>query len=160
VNFLSNRIVAALLWVLPFLLLGISVVLLRAGLEQREVAESGSRVVAEIIELETQERSEISRGHVRLRYSLEEGGAPIERNIELPMTYLKNIEARGLHEVNVRVLSDRGQIVLADHGRGQWIMTLSFAAMALIGALGMGWMVAGWNNYLARHGDPATSSVS
>jgi hypothetical protein len=154
-NFLSNRIVAALLWLLPLLLVGIGLALLRAGLEQREVAESGTLVRAEIVEITTQERSEISRGHIVLRYVLDGASAPVERAVELPMTFLKDIETSGRTELDLRLLPDRGQVVLADHGRGQWIMTLSFAAMALMGAFGLGWLVAGWNRYLRRFGDPA-----
>lgn len=156
-NFLSNRIVALFLWVLPVLLVVIGVALTRAGFEQREVFETGDVVTAEIIEILTQERSEISRGHVRLRYTIEGSLTPEDRTVELPMTFLKDLELSGTSEVDVKLLPDRGQVVIAQHGRGQWIMTLSFAAMAFFGALGLGWMVAGWNRYLRRHGDPAES---
>jgi hypothetical protein len=154
-NFLSNRIVALLLWLMPILLLGIAIALLLAGLEQRQVAESGTLLTADVLEIDTQERSEISRGHLHLRYTLPQAAQPTERTVELPMTYLKDIEASGREQIQVRVIGDRGQVVLADHGRGQWIMTLSFAAMSLLGALGLGWMVGAWNLYLKRHGDPA-----
>lgn len=158
-NFLSNLIVARLLWVLPLLLLAISVALLAAGLEQRDVAEAGQEVTAEIVAIETQERSEISRGHVVLRYVPPAGGGAVERAVELPMTFLKDLQLDpSQRTVAIRVLDDRGQVVLADHMRGQWIMTLSFAAMALMGAFGFGFMVAAWNRYLARHGDPAAAT--
>jgi hypothetical protein len=157
-NFLSNPIVARLLWTMPLLLLVISVSLFRAGLEQREVAQAGTEVSAEIIAIETQERSEISRGHVVLRYMPPAGGEVVERQVELPMTFLKDLELDPeQRQVMIRVLDDRGQVVLADHMRGQWIMTLSFAAMALMGALGFGFMVAAWNRFLAQHGDPAAA---
>lgn len=157
-NFLSNKIVAALLWLLPLLLVGIGISLLKAGLEQREVAASGALVRAEIVEIVTEERSEISRGHIVLRYALDESSAPVERAVELPMTFLKDIEVSGRTEVDLRLLPERGQVVLADHGRGQWIMTLSFAAMALMGAFGLGWLVGAWNRYLRRFGDPAATA--
>jgi hypothetical protein len=154
-NFLSNRIVALLLWALPVLLLTISVVLFRAGLEQRQIANTGQSIIAEIVEIETRERSEISRGHVTLRYQLE-GEAVQERSVEMPMTFLKDLEARPVQEtVAIRVLPGRDQVVLEDHMRGQWILTFSFAAMALFGAIGLAWMVGSWNRFLNRHGDPA-----
>jgi len=154
-NFLSNPVVARLLWLMPLLLVVISVALGRAGLEQRQITASGQSVVAEIVEIETRQRSEISRGHVRLRYELP-GEAMVDRTVELPMTFLKELEVAPQQQtVAIRVLPDRDQIVIERHMRGQWIMTLSFAGMSLFGALGLAWMVASWNRYLRRHGDPA-----
>lgn len=153
-NFLSNPIVARLLWLLPLLLVVIAVALAQAGAEQRQIAESGQSVVAEILEIETQQRSEISRGHVGLRYQLP-GEAVVERVVELPMTFLKELEVNRQESVAIRVLPNSDQIVIERHMRGQWIMTLSFAAMSLFGALGLAWMVGSWNGYLRRHGDPA-----
>jgi hypothetical protein len=148
--------IARALWVLPLLLFVIAAALLRAGLEQREVATSGATVEAEVLEVYTRERSEITRGHARFRYTPPGATAPVERTVEMPLTFLKALEARGEGAVvPLRVLDDRDQVVLADHVRGQWILTLSTAAMALVGALGLVWMVGGWNRYLDRHGDPA-----
>lgn len=154
-NFLSNRIVAALLWSLPVLLLVISVSLVFAGFEQRDVAASGTLVTAEVLEIETQERSEITRGHVLLRYTEPGATASTERAIELPLTFLKTLEDQRAETVDLLMLPGSEQVVLAAHPRGQWILTFSMAAMALVGALGLAWMVFAWNRYLARYGDPA-----
>lgn len=177
-NFLSNPIVARLLWLMPLLLFAIAVYLLYAGVEQRKAAEHGTVVVAEILEFETRERSEISRGHVRLRYHNPHSNAEFLGNVELPMTFLKEIElqlaasigttpdrvanviAEGgvpleQRQLNILVSQDSDQIVLAQFSRGQWVMTLSFAVMALMGAIGFAILVRGWNRYLAQHGDPA-----
>ncbi len=155
-NFLSNRFVALALWVFPLLLLGISIALLVAGLEQRQVAESGETVTAEILAIETQERSEISRGHVTLRFTPTGSSQSVTRDVELPMTFIKDLELDpDRREVEIRVIGERGQVVLEPRLRAQWILTLSFAGMALMGAIGFGWMVAAWNRYLSRHGDPA-----
>jgi hypothetical protein len=155
-NFLSNPIIARLLWVFPGLLLAIFVGLLFAGLEQRQVAAAGEVVEAEIIEVYTRERSEITRGHVELRYVPPGAEAPVQRTIELPLTFLKELEERPAGEtVPIMVLPGREQVVLVAHTRTQWVLTLSLAAMALFGAFVFGWMVAGWNRFLARHGDPA-----
>jgi hypothetical protein len=50
---------------------------------------------------------------------------------------------------------DGRQVVLASHARAQWVMTFAFAAMALVAAGGLAWLVGAWNRYLAREGDPA-----
>lgn len=154
-NFLSNPIVARLLWAMPLLLLVIAVYLLWAGSEQRAAATEGVTVQAEVLEIFTRERSEIARGDVRLRFVPPGETVAVERTVELPLTILKSIEARELDEVTLRMRPGHEQIVLAPYQRGQWMLSFSFAAMALIGAFGLAVMVRGWNRYLRAHGDPA-----
>lgn len=154
-NFLSHPIVARILWVFPLLLLVISAYLFWAGSEQHEAASVGVPVQADVVGVFTRERSEITTGNVRLRYTPPGETESIERAVELPLTLLKSIEARDLSEITIRIVPGHDQLVLEPYKRGQWIMTFSFAAMALIGALGMGTMVRGWNRFLSTHGDPA-----
>lgn len=154
-NFLSHPIVARLLWALPLLLLAISAYLFWAGFEQREAASVGVPVQAEVLGVFTRERSEITTGNVRLRYVPPGEVEPVERAVELPLTLLKSIEARDLSEITIRIVPGNDQLVLEPYKRGQWILTLSFAVMALIGAIGLGTMVRGWNRFLSAHGDPA-----
>lgn len=159
-NFLSNSIVARLLWALPALLLGIAVYLLWAGIEQREAATVGVPVEAEVLGIETRERAEITIGQVVLRYVPPGETVAIERSIELPLTLLKSIEARELETVTVLAVPGHDQIVLDPYKRSQWILSFSFAAMALIGALGLSVMVRGWNQFLSEHGDPAEAGLA
>ena len=161
-NFLSNPTVARLLWALPLLLVVIAVATTRAGLEQREVSVTGQVVDAEVTGLNLRERSEITTGQVGLRYMPPGTGAPVERQVELPIILLKEIEAdlltvpEGEAMVLPIVVSDRtDQIVIASHRRGTWLLTFSLAGMAAIGAVVSGLLVAGWNRFLAREGDPA-----
>lgn len=152
-NFLSNPIVARLLWALPLLLLAISAYLFWAGAEQHTAMEQGVPVEAEVLGINTRERAEITMGSVALRYTPPGEAAPVERDIELPLTMLKSIEARELEQITIRVQPGHDQIALEPYQ--QWIWTFSFAAMALMGALGLGVMVRGWNRFLYTHGDPA-----
>ena len=161
-NFLSNPVAARLLWALPLLLVVIAVATTRAGLEQREVAERGVLVDAEVTDLTLRERSEITTGQVGLRYTPPGASAPVERAVELPIILLKEIEAdllatpQGETLVLPIVVSDAtDQIVVASHRRGTWLLTFSLAAMAAFGAVVSGLLVGGWNRFLAREGDPA-----
>lgn len=161
-NFLSNPIVARLLWALPLLLAVIAVATTRAGFEQRAVAEDGQTVEAEVVGLNLRERSEITTGQVGLRYTPPGAAAPVEREVELPIILLKEIEAdllatpEGETLVLPIVVSDRtDQIVIAAHRRGTWLLTFSLAGMAAMGAVIAGVLVGGWNRFLAREGDPA-----
>ena len=162
-NALSNPIVAKLLWALPLLLLVITVLTARAGFEQRAVYESGTTVTADVLGLDLRERSEITHGAVRLRYTLPGADAPTLRTAEMPLVLIKEIEA-GLdatpegqtYRVPLLVSEATDQVVLGTHPRGQWLLTFSLAGMALIGAVVSGLLVRGWNRLLAREGDPAT----
>jgi hypothetical protein len=147
--------VARLMWAAPLLLYAIAAGLLWAGVQQRSAAERGTEVPAEVVSLNVRERAEVTRGSVRLRYMPPAAGTPVERDVELPMSFLKELEGREGEMIPIQVLAGSDQIVLGEHPQAQWVLTFSFAAMALLGALGLTWMVAAWNRYLARHGDPS-----
>ena len=161
-NFLSNPVVARLLWALPLLLLVIAVATFQAGMEQRGVDARGEVVEAEVTGLTLRERSEITTGQVGLRYTPPGGGAVVEREVELPIILLKEIEADMLDvsegealALPIVVSPETDQIVLGAHRRGTWLLTLSLSGMALIGTVVAGILVGGWNRFLAREGDPA-----
>ena len=161
-TFLSNPVAARLLWALPLLLVVIAVATTRAGLEQRAVAERGQTVEAEVTGLTLRERSEITTGQVRLRYTPPEAAAPVERDVELPIILLKEIEADlaatpegQTLRLPIVIAEGTDQIVLGTHRRGTWLLTLSLAGMAAIGAVVSAILVGGWNRFLAREGDPA-----
>ena len=161
-NFLSNPIVARLLWALPLLLLVISVATFRAGMEQRAVDARGQTVEADVVGLTLRERSEITTGQVDLRYTPPGAAAPVERKVELPIILLKEIEADLLEvpegetmTLPIVISPETDQIVLGRHRRGTWLLTFSLSGMALIGTVVAGLLVGGWNRFLAREGDPA-----
>ncbi len=157
-NFLSNPIVARLLWALPLLLVVIAVQLTFTGFEQRQTAEFGTGVEAQVLDVEVRERSEITHGMVKLRYTPPEASAPVERFIELPLAFMKEIqyayEADSSLVVPIRVQAGSDQVILDAFSRVQWVMTFSFAAMAGFGAICLAWLVGGWNRFLSREGDP------
>ncbi len=161
-NFFSNPTVARLLWALPALLLVIAGTTAVAGFEQRAVYERGETVTADVLGLDLRERSEITHGAVRLRYTMPGETEPTLRTAEMPLVLIKEIEA-GLnatpagqtYQVPLLVSPNTDQVVLGEHPRGQWLLTFSLAGMALIGAVVSGLLVNGWNRLLARDGDPA-----
>ncbi len=161
-NFLSNPIVARLLWALPLLMVVIAIATTNAGFQQRDVAESGTVVNAEVTGLNLRERSEITTGQVGLRYTPPGATAPVEREVELPIILLKEIEVDFLATpegetmiLPIVVSAATDQIVIASHRRGTWLLTFSLAGMAVIGAIVSALLVGGWNRFLAREGDPA-----
>ncbi len=162
-NFLSNPVVAKLLWALPLLMVVITVLTARAGFEQRAVYEGGIRVTADVLGLDLRERSEITHGAVRLRYTMPGATTPTLRTAEMPLVLIKEIEANlnatpagQTYQVPLLVSTTTDQVVLGTHPRGQWLLTFSLAGMAFIGAVVSGLLVGGWNRLLSREGDPAT----
>ncbi|MEM6328518.1 MAG: hypothetical protein AAF791_15490 [Bacteroidota bacterium] len=158
-NFLSNPIVARLLWALPALMVVIAVGLVIAGVEQRETSASGVPVEAAVTAMEVRERSEITHGMVRLRYLPPAQTDSVERWVEFPLAFVKDIEqqyeADSSLVLPVRVSEANDQIILREYSRVQWVMTFAFAAMAAVGGIGLAFLVGGWNRFLAREGDPA-----
>ena len=163
-DFFGSRLFARLLWFAPMLMLVIAVALVFAGLDQRRVSEQGTEVMADVEGLTLRERSEITRGEVRLRYLFPGTADSTRVAAEMPLVLLKEIEAdlgaagdAGL-QIPIRVSPDSDQVILGNHARGQWVLTFSFAGMALIGGIGLLFLVGGWNRFLARQGDPGAAA--
>ncbi|MEO0560331.1 MAG: hypothetical protein AAF170_19355 [Bacteroidota bacterium] len=161
-DFLSNPIAARALWLAPLLMFLIAISLVPAGLDQRKAAESGETIQAEVIGVNLRERSEITRGEAVLRYTPPGASASVERAVEMPLVLLKDLQVdfESLAEgetlsIPIRASAGSDQIVLGAHSRAQWILTFSFVAMALIGAIGLAILVRGWNRLLRTKGDPA-----
>ncbi|MEL7169874.1 MAG: hypothetical protein AAGN64_11060 [Bacteroidota bacterium] len=154
-NILSNRLFARALWVLPLLLLTICVSLVRAGMEQLEVLREGTTVSAEVVEVFTRERAEITYGELRLVATPPEATQPESLAVELPLTFLKDVEARDPETMDIVMTAGSEQVVLVPYQRQQVQLTFINAAMALVGFLGLAPMVFFWNRTLAREGDPA-----
>ncbi len=147
------------MWLAPALLLGIGLYLVRAGLTQRDVARDGVVVQAVIDSVDLRQRAEITRGAAYLRYTPPGAGAEVVRPVELPLTYLQDMERRVGETIPIRISAGARQVVLENHARTQWIMTLSFATMSFLGAAGLAWMVGAWNRLLRREGDPGEREV-
>jgi hypothetical protein len=142
------------MWLAPTLLVALAAYLAKAGVEQRALSVGGAHVLAVVDSVDLRQRAEITRGAAYLRYTPPGESSEVVRQVELPLTYLQNLEGRIGETIPIRVSAETNQVVLGERARGQWIMTLSFAAMSLFGAAGLGWMVWSWNRLLEREGDP------
>ena len=154
-NFLSHPLTARLMWAMPLLLLVISVSLVRAGIDQQAALEDGEVIDATLEEIYKRERSEITRGEAVLTYTPPGEAAPVERHVELPLTFLMELESRVGQTVQVHQLRGSDQLVFEPFARAQMRLTFINAAMAFMGFLVAGTLVLGWNRFLAREGDPA-----
>ena len=154
-NFLSHPLTARLMWALPLLLLVISASLVWAGLGQRAALTDGEAVEATLQDVYKRERSEITRGEAVLAYTPPGDTAPVVRHVELPLTFLMELEPRIGETVVLRQVPGEKQLLFDAFARAQMRLTFINAAMAFFGFLVAGTLVLGWNRYLAREGDPA-----
>lgn len=145
-------LVARLMWLLPVLLVVISIALLSAGLDERETLGTGTLVTARVVDVEIRNRADVTYGHIDLLVPISETES-IERRLPLPLSLLTPLEGRD--EVDVRVLPGSSRdVVIEPIARAQWRMALIHSAMTLLGAILLGIAVFAWNRFLARQGDP------
>jgi len=151
------KLVARLMWLLPALLVVISVALLRAGFAERETLAAGTAATAQVVDVEIRNRADVTYGHIDLRIPLSDSEV-LERRLPLPLSLLIPLQDR--KEVRVRVLAGSDKdVVIEDIARAQWRMALIQSAMSLLGAILLIIAVGAWNRYLRREGDPAERAV-
>ncbi|MEM1271744.1 MAG: DUF3592 domain-containing protein [Bacteroidota bacterium] len=152
------KIIARLMWLLPVLLLVISASLVRAGLDQKETFEQGEAAVAEVVDFDITQRSEITYSYIDLRVE-REGKATIEERLPLPISLSIPLEERETLAVRVNEGSNQ-QIMIEEIARAQWKMSLIHSGMSLFGAIMLIIGVGGWNRFLNRQGDPGAARVA
>jgi len=146
--------IARLMWVLPLILVVITLSLVRAGLNQRATLESGELVSARVVGKVIRNRADITYGHIDLMVAVPDSDSLAVR-LPLPLSLLMSIQ--DLEEVDVRLVSDAAQPVMIERiAHAQWRMSLIQAAMSFMLALLVGWGVFAWNRLLSREGDPGS----
>jgi len=150
-------LVARLLWVIPAILLFLTINQAKVALDLRETLEDGVPVEAEVIEIETSGRVDVTMASARLRLQLPEGEV-VERELPLPITFAEDLQGSERLEVRVNPGADQ-EIVIAELGRAQWRLAAINSAMSLIGLVLVTIGVFAWNRYLRRKGDPARRTL-
>ena len=155
----ASRLVARLLWIAPLLLLYLTINQAMVAIDLKETWEQGTPAVAEVLEVETSNRVDVTYDYVSLRVTLDDGRVIEQERLSLPHTMAPLMEDR--ETLNVRVLPGADQpIVIAELGRAQWRLAAIQAVMAFVGFLLFGAGVFWWNRYLHRRGDPARRAVA
>jgi hypothetical protein len=158
-NFLSNPIVARLLWIFPLLLYVVAGFLFVASSSIRLTLENGEAVQAEVVEIHTTERSEYTDARVTVRFASPESVEPRVETLTLPLTLVKHLD--DAERVTVRLLPGADhEVVIEEIARPQWRMALIQSFFALFGAVGLSVMIFLWNRMLRRTGDPAAARVA
>lgn len=146
--------IARALWFFPVLLFFLSIYLVDVAFDIHGTLTKGIPTTAEVLTVETTNRSEISYEYIDLRAMLPDGRVVEKHKMSIPHSFLPSLQ--GQKAVAVRVLPGADQEIVLDHlGRAHWRLAAIQAAMSFIGAVLLAVAVFAWNRYLRRSGDPA-----
>lgn len=151
-----SLLVARLLWVVPVLLLFLTINQGMVALDLRETVRGGELVSAEVLAYETTDRADITMASVHLRFPSSDGTL-VERELPLPITFVRTLEGRDTLDVFVSSGADQ-EVVISEIGRAQWRLAAINGGMSLIALLLVSWGVYAWNSYLEEKGDPADAA--
>ena len=155
----ATRILTRLAWIVPLFLLGLalhqgkSAYDLQATLTQGEVAE------AEITDLFTTDRVDVTYDYVDLRVELGDGTMIEKEQMSLPHSLVPIIKDQETVEVRVQPGAAQ-EVVIADIGPTQARIAMMNAGISLIGAIAVALGLFFWQRYLRREGDPSARGVS
>lgn len=155
----STHIVARLLWIAPLFLALLAGHQGKTAYDLHRTLTHGEEAMAEVTEVHSENRVDVTYDYVDLRVHLE-GGRVLEREkLSLPHTLINQVE--GKKAVPVKVLPGAPQeVVLAELGHSQWRIAAFQAVFAAVAALLFGVGIYAWNRYLHRQGDPAEQEAS
>ncbi len=155
----AARLIARILWILPALLIFLSLNQAKVALDLRATWEAGTPATAEVLTYEYSNRADVTYGYVSLRVPLPDGQALMKEKMSLPHSLLPRLEGQETLAVRVR-LGAAQEVVIAQLMPTHWLIAASQAGISLIAALIFFAFVFWWNRYLKKKGDPARRSVS
>lgn len=151
-----SRVVARLLWILPVILLILTINQIMVAADLRATMSQGDTATASVLAIETTDRAEITMASVRLRVPIDR--EMVERDLPMPITFARQLREGQDVDVLVNPGSDQ-EIVIAEFGRAQWRLAAINSGMSFIALLLFTVGVFVWNRYLDRKGDPADRTV-
>lgn len=150
-------IIARLLWIFPAILLFLTINQILVAVDVRETLTRGAPARAEVVDIHTTNRADVTYGYVQLRIPTAKG--MVERRLSMPLSLL--YEIRGADSLDVRLLTDDDvDVVITAVARPQWRMAAINAAISFVGLMMLTAAVGAWNRYLKRKGDPAQPSTT
>jgi len=157
VDLTPTRLVARLMWALPALLFFLTLHQALVAYDLRATFLEGKAATAEVVEMTTTNRVDVTLDAVTLRVTDEDGMTRVWRGLSFPHTLKDRIEGQAELEVRVRP-GARQEVVMTTLMPAHWLIAAGQAGMAFIGALLLFWGVFAWDKYLVEEGDPADAS--
>ena len=151
--------IARFLWVVPIALFLLTLNQAKVAYDLHFTLNNGISAVADVLEVEVNERVDIPYGYVSLRVDLEDGREFVQEKMSLPYTLLPSV--RYEDQLAVRVFPESAQpIVIETIASTHWKIAAIQSLMGFVGFLLAAAGVYGWNRLLNKKGDPAASALS
>ena len=148
---------ARLLWIIPAILLFLTINQAKVALDLRNTLNRGVPATAEVVEIYQTNRVDVTYGYVDLRIAT--GDSVIERRLSMSVSLIPPLE--GLDSLDVRILpGDEQSIVIEAIARPQWQMAAINSGISFIGLVLVTIGVWSWNRYLRKKGDPAEAVLA
>lgn len=147
------------MWALPAVLLLLALNQAKVAYDLHYTLNNGIAAVADVIEVEVNDRVDIPYGYVSLRVALEDGKEIVQEKMSLPYTLLPKV--RYEEQLDVRVfLEANQQIVIMEIASTQWKIAAIQSLILIVGFLMAAGGVFAWNRYLKQKGDPAMREIA
>ena len=144
----ASTIVAKLAWLVPVLLLLLTVHQSKVVLDLGRTVRDGTRTVAEVTRYVRIDRKDVTQAELDLRVLLPDGGVLVRERLSLPYSISHRVEQDTL---TVIVLPGSAQeVVIASIVGTQTRIALSNAVMSFIMMLITGALVFAWNRFEKR----------
>ncbi len=146
------RIVARILWVVPALLLLLSLDQAKVAYDLRATWRQGTSATAEVIEWERSNRADVTYGYVSLRVPLGDNRVLAKDKMSLPYSLLPRLEGETTLDVHVRQGAPQ-EVVIDRIMPAHWLIAASQVGISLVGAVLFFAGVFWWNAYLRNQSD-------
>jgi len=154
----STRLIARILWIIPVILVFLTINQANVAIDIHRTLVHGEPAIARVTEYFSSDRVDVSYDYINLRVALADGEIIEKEKLSIPHSFAAELE--GKTEVPVRVLRGADQeIVIASVGRAHWRMAALNSVMSLIALILASVGIFYWNRFLKRKGDPALRKV-
>ncbi len=144
------RIVARILWILPAILIFLTLNQAKVALDLRATWEEGTPATADVLVFENSNRADVTYGYVSLQVLLPDGQTLTKEKMSLPHSLLPRLEGQETLAVRVRPGAAQ-EIVIAQLMPTHWLIAASQAGISFLGALLFFAGVFWWNRYLKKN---------
>ena len=126
--------IARALWIVPLLLLGLSVHQAKVSRDLKSTWVHGQPAMAQVMAFESRDRADVTYGYVDLRVELESGEELRRERLSLPQVFWHRV--RGRDSLEVRVMADAPQpVVITRLMPAHWLVAAAQSGACVIGAL-------------------------
>ena len=143
------RVIARILWVVPFGLVLLSIDQAKLAYDLRTTWHHGAQTTAEVLEWQSSNRADVTYGYVSLRIPLADGSTLTRQKLSLPNSLLSQLEGVSTLAVHVRPGASQ-EIVIDRIMPTHWHIAAAQVGISLLGAViffaGAYW----WNGYLRK----------